>query len=150
MWTEPLTEKMAVYWNEGFSTSLIADKLNQEFGTRLTRNSVIGRRYRMREKLNLDDRLQLKATHRRKPMPRRVMSKPNGEVPGAFMKPQPIRMQAPPPMAIRRLSLLDLEPSSCRYPVEGEGEFTLFCGNDAKEGHSYCAYHCGVCYGGWK
>jgi hypothetical protein len=39
------------------------------------------------------------------------------------------------------LTLLELQADSCRWPVVGEGLATLFCGDTAAAGCSYCARH---------
>jgi len=40
------------------------------------------------------------------------------------------------------VTLFDLRRDSCRFPVSGEGIGTIFCGEKAEEGRSYCP----VCY----
>jgi GcrA cell cycle regulator len=45
----------------------------------------------------------------------------------------------------RHLSLIDLEPTDCKYPF-GEGPFT-FCGHPQIEGAPYCAAHLILCTG---
>lgn len=41
---------------------------------------------------------------------------------------------------IHLVGLLDLEPSSCRWPMAGEGAQTMFCGEHTKHG-PYCPTH---------
>jgi len=40
------------------------------------------------------------------------------------------------------VTLFDLRRDSCRFPIAGEGIGTIFCGEKAEEGRSYCP----VCY----
>lgn len=46
-----------------------------------------------------------------------------------------------PEQVANPLTLMQLEPDSCRWPVSGEGADTLFCGAKAADGCSYCARH---------
>ena len=41
--------------------------------------------------------------------------------------------------------LLELRRASCRYIVEGEGEYALFCNADRDEGSPYCCFHHARC-----
>jgi hypothetical protein len=49
----------------------------------------------------------------------------------------------------RRMSLVDMTWLHCRYPIEGEGEHTLFCAADVEvEGKPYCALCRARCWQG--
>jgi hypothetical protein len=47
-WQPELQLKLIEHWEGGLSAALIAERLNAEFGTSLTRNSIIGRVNRQR------------------------------------------------------------------------------------------------------
>jgi GcrA cell cycle regulator len=42
---------------------------------------------------------------------------------------------------------MELEHHQCRYPVDGEKERTLFCGNATGDDSPYCTYHHKLCHG---
>lgn len=44
------------------------------------------------------------------------------------------------------ITLLDLKPEHCRWPIAGAGETTVFCGAATKENSSYCPTHHAVAY----
>jgi hypothetical protein len=48
-------------------------------------------------------------------------------------------------MTIQSVSLLDLSTDSCRWPI-GDGSDTLFCGDIALVGCSYCTTHRALAY----
>lgn len=115
----------------------ITRRLNEQFGTRLTRFAVIGRSHRLG-------------------LPRRVVKikerAPKKRRARAMIKPKP---QAPiPPPEIhgprRKVGVtfaeLDLY-RGCHWPYGDLLEkATLFCGKDALEGSSWCAEHHGKVY----
>ena len=45
----------------------------------------------------------------------------------------------------RPLTLVWLQPNHCKYPLQGEGENTLFCGAARTPESSYCAKHRALC-----
>ena len=122
------------------SMSMLADKLNEEFGTNLTRNAIVGRCRR----LGLP----------RRPAPIvRTYPKPKAK-PG----PKPMRIfkvDAPimPDIAVRlpednALTIYQLETDTCHWPL-GEAMARppfLYCGKAAVEGRPYCAAHCAKAY----
>lgn len=124
-WTGERDALLARLWAEGYSASAIAEQI---MDVDVSRCAVIGRVHR----LNLPAR-KARQPARRKPYQRR-----NG-VPKP-PPPQPPKPPPPPPgePKMRRLKLVDLKPTSCRWPI-GEGPF-LFCGADA-EGQVYCPFH---------
>ena len=114
-WTLERDMTLIEMWAAGFSASQIANKFRDEH---ISRSAVIGRAHR----LNLPQR---KAG--------------NGSVPKPPAPPPRPRPPPPPPGAptMRRLTFVELAPSSCRFPIEGG----LFCGADAQNGYSYCPFH---------
>ena len=64
----------------------------------------------------------------------------------------PVARKEPPPAAVipeppktGHVGLMDLRTGVCRYPVEGEGKHTLFCGGSVEAG-VYCDAHRAVAY----
>lgn len=45
----------------------------------------------------------------------------------------------PPAAARKTLRLVDLQPGDCRYPVEGDGADTRYCGRPVVGRKSWCA-----------
>ena len=114
-------------WAEGFSASQIADQI---MGVTITRMAVIGRAHR----LELPPRKMRQAQKAAPKQRMRLVPKP---------PPPPPRPQPPPPPnepKMRRLKLVNLKPTSCRWPI-GDGSPWLFCGVTAAEGGVYCPFH---------
>lgn len=122
-WTLERDALLTRLWAEGYSASQIADQI---MGVKVSRMAVIGRVHR----LKLPARKE-RAPAQRKPYKQRMF------VP----KPSPPQPPKPPPgqPKMRRLKLVDLKSTSCRWPI-GEGPF-LFCGADAASGEVYCPFH---------
>ena len=138
--TERLIELHALGGAQQLSMSQMAEKLNSEFGTHLTRNAIVGRCHR----LNLPPR----------------------EAPIKRTYPQPRRKPGPKPMRIVRidapimpreaeklpegnaLTIYQLGYGDCRWPL-GEAMARppfLYCGHAAIDGRPYCAAHCRRAY----
>lgn len=45
--------------------------------------------------------------------------------------------------------IMQLDRNTCRWPVSGDGEQTLFCGKQPVVGEVYCFEHCCRAYPGW-
>jgi len=118
------------------SYSGIATALNNEFGTHYSRNSMIGKASR----LGLSNSYMQKLSSLPKKPKKQQPYKPRP-------KRQPMFVQAGEYIALeckevvsRGLSLLDLEPTGCRYPTTDDAPY-LFCGNEQQNGFSYCPSH---------
>ena len=59
----------------------------------------------------------------------------------------PAQRPQPSPVALP-VPLLELTARSCRYIVEGEGEYALFCNAPRLEHGPYCPSHAASCYTG--
>lgn len=122
-WTDERAALLVRLWAEGYSASEIADQIHD---VQISRCSVIGKAHR----LNLPAR---KA---------RSHSVPKPPMPPPQPHPQPQPRPQPSPPGMRGLTLLELEPSSCRFPVEDAGLHAFFfCGADTFHGQVYCAFH---------
>ena len=146
-WNDTAVAKLKALYEQGFSSSEIARRLNR-FGS-LTRNAVIGK----------IDRLGLRvsgrpftfhadeppADHRAKPKTPRSRSKPGRcdfperELP--YFPPEPGE-----PDTMARCTILQLTDKICRFPIGDPHEPGFcFCGNDTG-GEVYCAYHTRISY----
>jgi hypothetical protein len=65
---------------------------------------------------------------------------------GRERRPCRINWSVAPPETCKRLTLLELEANSCRFPMWGEREPHVYCGNDKQAGLSYCDYHASIAY----
>ena len=149
-WTEEVIETLTNLWREKKSASAIAVRLKEKFGAEVSRNSVIGKLYR----LGLIGQGQPANTPRRAPKKARA-----GKTP-------PPPSPAPPPVtedaitqfletreepillaASERVTLLDLRPGVCRFPIGDplSEEFT-FCGAKCSAARSYCEEHHALSY----
>lgn len=153
-WTPERDVTAVRMWNEGASAIEIANALGG-----VTRNAVIGRMHRLgathgkkakeaqpapapKEKKNappsrgyaVGDVITV-AADLPIPGPLRVIA--------VFPEPEPDLGSAAPEIEIAlptatRVTLFDLEPDSCRFPISGVGADTLFCGKMQRRGSSYC------------
>jgi GcrA cell cycle regulator len=136
-WTAERDEMLRQLWADGYSASLIADRLAN--GVKLTRCAVIGRAHR----LELPARKQ---TLQRKPYPRakgpRRRPQPAPPPPPSVLRPAaPVPVPPTQPPAMRNLRLAQLEPHHCRWPLGDLLEVAhLFCAIDTG-GAVYCPHH---------
>lgn len=122
------TEEMVVALCRGYAAGDSAGQIAKDMACGVTRNAVIGKAGR------------LGLTSQRRPpqqarlaAPRTRQSKP------------PARQEALPVP----VTLFDLEPHHCRYPIDGEGAATLFCAAEKHLKHSYCVKHLHIAYRDW-
>ncbi|MBB5052308.1 MAG: GcrA family cell cycle regulator [Afipia sp.] len=150
-WTDDRVEQLKKLWEAGLSASQIAAELGN-----ITRNAVIGKVHR----LGLSGRAkspssaaprQRKAARPAQHMMRisRPVSRGNTALAHAFdveAEPDPIAYDNVVPMS-QRLSLLELNESTCHWPVgdPGSADF-FFCGGKALNSLPYCAHHSRVAY----
>lgn len=145
-WNDERESLLATLWAAGLSASQIASRL----GGGLTRNAVIGKRIR----LKLPDRgpSRPQRTYRKKLTPRPkpwrptylAQATPAMRAAAAEMRRESLRTE--PDLVIppkERRSLLDLEPSECRWPFgSGSKEDPFyFCGKEKVAGLPYCPFH---------
>lgn len=120
-WTDERVALLVRLWAAGYSASQIAGQIRDHH---ISRCGVIGKAHR----LNLPARKARQAARRN--------SVPKPPAPRSQPVPPPPPPGAP---AMRWLRLIDLKPSSCRFPVGDVGFF--FCAADAESGHVYCTFH---------
>jgi GcrA cell cycle regulator len=142
IWTDERVVQLRILWADGLSASQIAGAIGG-----VTRNAVIGKLSRLgmvgrerpmkaKKPVSAARRYQSPADEiSREEKARRQAARRLANMMG--WKP-PVFVSEPPAESLH-VSLLDLNPDSCRYP-EGDGPF-LFCGRPRMAGSSYCE-HC--------
>jgi hypothetical protein len=129
---------------QGLSFGLIARKVSELLGYRVSREATIGRAYRIGAHGSAKP-----LTHLNNHPPRKRIET------GAalFERLNRVRLpvpalQPPSPAAgtgFLSIALIDLEQMHCRYP-HGDGLAIRFCGQAKVEGSAYCAAHTKLCY----
>jgi len=142
-WPDAMIARLReLHANDDMSFAAIADALNREFHTKLTKNSCIGKARRlaltMRAHTNPPPRKPKRHTPPPKPRP--------PVIPAWKVDPVPAL-----PAASGRLTIYQLRQNTCRYPF-GEQMPYSYCGNTTGLSSSWCPYHKGVVYtrGGHK
>lgn len=147
-WTDERVELLKKLWADGLSASQIAAELGG-----ITRNAVIGKVHR----LGLSGRA--KSPSSAAPRPRKprhshmVRVRPAMRGNTALAYAYDMEAEAEPevidniiPIGQRR-SLLELNESTCRWPIgDPAGPDFFFCGGAPVAGHPYCGYHVRVAY----
>ena len=130
-WSVDRVETLKRLWGDGLSASQIANEMGG-----LTRSAVLGRAFRM----ELPKRKTVSSIPRSRKAPRQ---------PRQRWAPRQIIQMAPeevlPPPDFLGIEFLKTTNKTCMYP-EGEGRSMMFCGQDRKEGSSFCAGHHRMCY----
>lgn len=130
----------------GMSYAETARTINDRFNTTYTRSAALGRARRMglagSERARDGSRQTSKPHH----MGLHQLRERFGSMARWFV-PVFERVELPKLRCVeiepRRLSLIELEPSDCRYPYGGdeEGEPITFCGHPRRGDSSYCTAH---------
>ena len=129
MWTAERVELLRKLWGEGLSASQIAAHIEGA-----TRNSVIGKRNRLGLPKRTNERTRGDAIVRK-------IAKARKAKPPQFKK-EPIKV-APEPEGHSRVTLSELRPHHCRWPIGDPKESTFrYCG-ERKHSNSYCSHHAG-------
>lgn len=129
-WPDERTERLKELYLEGTLTmTQIAWRLNNEFGTLLTKNAVCGKIHNLCCAGKLASRGgKPPVAYRRPPVAR---------------KPPGVKIIAPP--ITDGEFIYNLAPRGCRYAIgERDGKHT-FCNHQQQDGSSYCPYHTEVC-----
>jgi len=151
-WTDERVELLKRLWSEGLSASQIAAQLGG-----VTRNAVIGKVHR----LSLSGRAKPASNSPRPRKPRSASPQRAGTrhyVAGntalkTHVQPAPRRVPAPVPIEdivvpiSRRVSLLELNDTMCKWPEGDPGsESFCFCGHNSFNNLPYCEYHSRLAY----
>ena len=130
VWTEPmvtlfhelLTVRPLYRYDE------IAARINDAFGTTITKNACIG----------FGRRCGVPPRNPRRQMPPRRSRAARSKI---HLRPRQPPMPKPaPPKSIGKMMLWELETNDCRWP-EGKDPPFLFCGAPKLDGCSYCIEH---------
>jgi len=130
--TARMVELHALTGDQYLSASAIAEKLNAEFHTDLTRNAIIGRSHR----LNLPVRRGPPDRKRKEAKPKMVKIRPRVDAPIPPVLAEPRGPQA-------GLTIYQLGWGDCRWilePPEAYPPYT-YCGAETAGGRSYCPDH---------
>lgn len=144
-WTPEHDALLTRHAADGLLTySNISGEINAKFGTRYSRNAVLGRAKRLglliaNPRVNGYPPSEPKAKVRKPatPKPAKPASEPKPRrTPALSPEFSPLRCVEVVP---RNIGLLELEPGDCRWP-DGNGPFT-FCGHPKMAAASYCRTH---------
>ena len=148
---EGVAARMAQLWIDGISCSNIARILNTEFGTKFTRNAIIGRadRNNFPKRKIAPVRRFGKTNRKRIEPPKKAVHRNGGR--GYWHEPlngtialTKARHIADSEIPLeQRKTVFTLGPHDCRFPVGevGKPDF-FFCGAPALDKRPYCACHC--------
>lgn len=142
---EETHNQIIAMWNNGMTSGEIARAMG------VTRNVVIGRVTRLREK-----GIELRAAPKAAPKLQKVVKREVKTQRGWILKKQVKPKNAPDisfeqlffdlPMPVRRIDIMQLQPHSCRYIIDRDPKRgALYCG-DTKHYRSYCKKHANLCY----
>jgi GcrA cell cycle regulator len=141
-WDEASVARLREHHASGVSLSIIASKLNAEFGTNFTRSSCAGKSHRLRLEKRVFLAAETKVKHERQ------RPGPPKDVPHGWKKtPFRVHLLERPEFhsgnpAGPGITIFMLKEYSCRWPETeiGPSEF-LFCGHPVEEGCSWCSHH---------
>jgi GcrA cell cycle regulator len=125
----------------GMSRAEAGAEVNARFGTKFTRNAVIGRCHRKRLQSTLKPGTnfgQVRHAPSRQCIEAGAMARRKPAQP--LIQPRVIPMRCDDVEALN-VPLIELRDSQCKWPVSGERAHTLFCGRLRLEASSYCPRH---------
>ncbi len=143
-WTEEREAELRSLWSEGLTAAIIAGRMG------VSRNAILGKSHR----LGLNDRRQGVAAIRVKRAAKRVRRERQTEISDLVaerIRPgRPVSAQAFEPLeGTRPVTLLDLEPHHCRWPIGDPQDASFgFCGCKRAAGTPYCEAHANRAYQG--
>lgn len=149
LWPEEHSQELARLVASGMVYRLVAEALNEKFGTSHTKNAIVGKVQRLGltapEKPKRPPYVRKpKARRREREVIRIVPANGNSNVMRVLrtvvLEQAKLRCVEIVP---RHLSLIELEAGDCRYAF-GDGPFT-FCGHPVHAGSSYCMPHTALC-----
>lgn len=138
-WTDDRVALLKKLWTEGRSAAEIAKELGG-----ITRNAVIGKAHR----LKLSNRVSPIQQNNKKPAAAKPVEKRiEKSVADLPLSKAVVKAKQPDREAGSLLSLLDLKPRMCRWPVGDPHDETFgFCGEDVIMGLPYCCEHAKMAY----
>jgi hypothetical protein len=147
LWPEEHAQELTRLVASGMIYRLIAESLNEQFGTNHTKNAIVGKVQRLN--LTPPDKPK-KPPYVRKPKPRRAEFD-RIRIVRANSNSNAMRVVNTVVLQQERLRCVEIECTTpfddvtgCRYPT-GDGPF-LFCNGTQTEGSSYCLSHHVLCH----
>jgi GcrA cell cycle regulator len=138
-WTEARLASLVELWNARLSAAQIARTL----GGGISRSAVVGKLFRMGLTRDAGERRAARADgarqSRRKQLAAQAAQRGPGPRPPSFPA-TPLPAMTACGAAPRLVGILELRPSSCRWPYAVEAE-TRFCGHGAQADSAYCPAH---------
>lgn len=140
-WSEERVERLKALHARGLSCSIMAYEIGG-----VSRNAVIGKLHRLglsnaSSTIHRDNQFGRKPRKPREKTVRIVRANGNSNKMRMFtaakIEVEALRCAEVDPL---KVSLIDLDPHQCRYPVNDVSPF-LFCGHQKMDGSSYCAPH---------
>lgn len=135
-WPAAEETRLRILINSGQSAGAAARVLNTEFGTRRSRNAIIGKVHRLGLQMlgvGRNDRQDHQGPRRRPAVTVQhivEVASPSGTNNIPDVTPAAVNDKKP-------VALFDLKPRSCHWPIAG----MLYCGRRAREGSAYCPEH---------
>ncbi len=146
-WSQQMTDELRRLRDEGLTFALITMRLNEKFGTYLSRSAVVGKANRMG--LSKPASIQRKKPVRRakprttqKPRPAKPQVKKTAQARRSRKKATPKNLSEPSPDCA--VAFAKTEHHHCRWPVGGTvGPDMLVCGarRDPESNLAFCPYH---------
>lgn len=142
-WNPQRVQLLEEMWAQGFSAAQIANELSRD-GVYFSRNSVIGKKSRMRLPGRPQDQARARAKiagRKSRAIKARIRARKPAEAP---LPPQDIILP-PDDFACVEVSLMDLTANHCRSVLDKQDShgLSLYCGNPVLTGksQSFCAGH---------
>jgi GcrA cell cycle regulator len=146
-WNEEQSQLVKDLWPT-HSASLIAQKMANHCDEPITRNSVMGKAYRLHLTQNGNSKgagrmplTSLRGAKPPKPREKFVRIRPP---PAPAPKPCPA---SDSPLSAWPCTIIELDNTRCHWPLGPIDEVAvLFCGGEAAEGFPYCPHHIRIAY----
>jgi len=144
VWTPEMHNRLVALCASGeMSATQIARVINEEFGTSITRNSVLGRAFR--HGVNVPGPVNVRKPAERKPRAPRIRAPRKPAVSVERPPAEVIKLRCAEVVS-RNMTFAELGANGCRYPEGDEPSAYRFCGNKRREGSSYCGPHHFLCW----
>lgn len=136
MWTKEIEEKLDELFKKEFTAGQIAKALNSKFGTRFTKNSIIGKCFRSGLKFPKGE--QIKETRRKNLQEKQntVPSVKQIKIPQVLSQSQFVEEDCEFAIEIPVVKI----HNNCQFPIENAGLSTIFCNNPIDK-KKYCKEH---------
>ena len=139
-WTEERTETLKTMWAAGESGTDVAKVIG------CSRCAVLGKAFRLKLSPRTPNSPHANKPRKPRPYKRAAWALDDVLANGKWRQPprkrQPIPTELEPECVPNPVDIIAIRSDQCRFPVEGEGLNTLFCGAVTLDGYSYCPHHC--------